>query len=91
MLSRFEQETIINFNKGEDEASVFTYEGTWQRHLEKKMGLKPIYDNGKGGREYLLPKSRIKMPRSPRILSPTAKKQKIEALKKARASLRRQG
>ena len=73
MLSRFEQETIINFNKGEDEASVFTYEGTWQRHLEKKMGLKPIYDNGKGGREYLLPKSRIKMPRSPRKLTAKSK------------------
>jgi hypothetical protein len=26
-------------------------EKTWQRHLEKKLGLKPVMDNGFGGKE----------------------------------------
>jgi hypothetical protein len=62
-LSAYEQETIINFNKAEDIASIFTYEKTWQKHLEGKLGLKPIMDNGFGGKEYELPKSRKNHPR----------------------------
>jgi hypothetical protein len=30
-LNREEQETIINFNKGEKLASIFTYDRRWQR------------------------------------------------------------
>lgn len=74
-LSGYEQETIINFNKAEDIAYIFTYEKTWQQHLEKKLGLKPTRNNGFGGKEYELPKSRIKPPRAPRKLSPSAKKE----------------
>ena len=33
-LTNYEQETIINFNKAEDTAYIFTYEKTWQQHLE---------------------------------------------------------
>jgi len=51
-LSNYEQETIINFNKDEAIARIFTYEKTWQQHLEKRLGLKPIMDNGFGGKEY---------------------------------------
>ena len=69
MLEKFEQETIINFNKGEKTASIFTYEKTWQRHLEKKLGLKPIMVNSFGGKEYEIDKSRIKMPHAKRKLS----------------------
>ena len=69
MLDKFEQETIINFNKGEKTASIFTYEKTWQRHLEKKLGLKPIMVNSFGGKEYEIDKSRIKMPHAKRKLS----------------------
>ncbi len=69
MLEKFEQETIINFNKGEKTASIFTYEKTWQRHLEKKLGLKPIMVNSFGGKEYEIDKSRIKMPHAKRRLS----------------------
>ena len=29
-LSNYEQETIINFNKAEDIAHIFTYEKAWQ-------------------------------------------------------------
>jgi hypothetical protein len=62
-LSSYEQETIISFNKAEDIAHIFTYEKTWQKHLEKKLGLKPVMDNGFGGKEYELPKLRIKPPK----------------------------
>ena len=86
-LSAYEQETIINFNKAEDIASIFTYEKTWQKHLEGKLGLKPVMDNGFGGKEYELPKSRIKPPRAPRKLSDSAKKKLTERLHRNRAHL----
>ena len=79
-LTSYEQETIINFNKEEKIAYIFTYEKTWQKHLEKKLGLKPVMDNGFGGKEYELPKSRIKPPRAPRRLSDSAKKKLAERL-----------
>jgi hypothetical protein len=40
-LSAYEQETIIGFNKAEDIATIFTYEKTWQKHLEGKLGPNP--------------------------------------------------
>jgi len=79
-LTSYEQETIINFNKAEDVAYIFTYEKTWQQHLEKKLGLKPVMDNGFGGKEYEMPKSRIKLPRAPRKLSDSARKKLAERL-----------
>lgn len=33
-LTSYEQETIINFNKAEDIAYIFTYEKTCPKHLE---------------------------------------------------------
>ena len=86
-LSAYEQETTINFNKAEDMASIFTYEKTWQKHLEAKLGLKPVMDNGFGGKEYELPKSRIKPPRAPRRLSDSTKKKLAERLHRNRAHL----
>ena len=79
-LPNDEQETIVNFNKAEDIASIFTYEKTWQRHLEGKLGLKPVMDNGFGGREYELPKKMIKPPRAPRRLSDSTKAKLAERL-----------
>ena len=79
MLSREEQETIICFNKADKEAHIFTYEKTWQSHLEKKLWLKPIYKNSHGGKEYEIPKSRIKMPHAKRTLS-KAHKEKLSAI-----------
>ena len=79
-LTNYEQETIINFNKAEDVAYIFTYEKTWQKHLESRLGLKPVMDNGFGGKEYELPKTRIKPPRAPRRLSDLAKKKLAERL-----------
>ena len=79
-LTNYEQETIINFNKAEDTAYIFTYEKTWQKHFEAKLGLKPVMDNGFGGRSYELLKKMIKPPRVPRKLSDSAKKKLAERL-----------
>ncbi len=79
-LTNYEQETIINFNKAEDIAYIFTYEKTWQQHLERKLGLKPTLDNGLGGREYTIDTKRIKPPRAPRKLSVSAKRKLTERL-----------
>jgi len=79
-LTNYEQETIINFNKCGDIAHIFTYEKTWQKHLEEKLGLKPTDDNGFGGRSYEVPKKMIKPPRAPRRLSDSAKKKLAERL-----------
>ena len=79
-LTNYEQETIINFNKAEDKAHIFTYDKTWQRHIEKKLGFKPTEDNGFGGKAYEIPKKMIKPPRAPRKLSDSAKKKLAERL-----------
>lgn len=57
ILSTYEQETIISFNKAENIASIFTYEKTCQKHLEKNLGLKPVMDNGLGGKDYEIEKN----------------------------------
>ncbi len=79
-LEPFERETIINFNETKDPAYIFTYNKTWQRHLEQRLGLKPVMDNGFSGKEYQIDKKRIPMPRAPRKLSDSAKKKLAERL-----------
>ena len=86
-LSTYEQETVINFNKAEDTAYIFTYEKTWQKHLEGRLGLKPVMDNGFGGKEYELPKTRIKPPRAPKRLSDSTRKKLTERLHRNRDHL----
>ena len=83
-LTSYEQETIINFNKAEDIAYIFTYNKTWQKHLEVKLGLKPVMDNGYGGKTYHISKKRIKPPRVPRKLSPQARAKAAETLHRNR-------
>ena len=72
-LSAYEQETIISFTKAEDIAHIFTYERKWQKHLERKLGLKPLMDNGFGGKEYEIEKKKIRPPRAPVRLSAEAR------------------
>jgi len=84
-LSNLELETIITFNREEKTACIFTYEKTWQKHLEDKLGLKPLYDNGFGGKEYEINKKRIKMPRAPMRLLPETKIKRVKVLAEARA------
>lgn len=83
-LSGYEKETIINFNEAENTASIFTYNRTWIRHLESKLRLRPIMDNGCGGREYVVDKKRIRPPRPPIKLSEKAKAQRSKRLADAR-------
>ena len=85
-LSSYEQETIINFNKAEDVAHIFTYEKTWQQHLEKRLGLKPTMDNGFGGKAYEIPKKRIRPPRAPIKLSADTRAKLAERLRQSRDS-----
>lgn len=73
-LTKFEKETIINFNEGENEAYIFTYNKKWQRHLETVMLLKPEETNDVGGKTYTLPKDRIRLPQPKRKLSDKHKK-----------------
>ncbi len=80
-LSNYEQETIINFNKDEAIAHIFTYEKTWQQHLEKRLGLKPTMDNGFGGKEYEIDKKRIRPPRAPARLSAEARAKLTKRMK----------
>lgn len=88
-LSAYEQETIISFNKEEKTASVFTYEKTWQRHFEQRLGLKPVMDNGFGGREYQLPKDRIRPPRATMRLTGEARKARAQRLSEVRKEQKR--
>jgi len=83
-LSPYERETNINFNEGEDTAHIFTYNKIWQKHLEGKLGLKPVMDNRYGGKEYQISKKRIKPPRAPRKLSAEAKQKLAKQLVVAR-------
>jgi len=72
-LTNYEKETIINFNEADNIASIFTCNKSWQKHLEKRLGLKPTLDNGYGGRGYEIPKKRIRPPRAPVKLSAEAR------------------
>ena len=83
-LTGYERETIINFNEVDAEAHIFTYNKAWQRHLESKLGLKPVMDNGYGGKEYCIDKHRIKPPRAPVRLSERAKRERAKQLTDAR-------
>ena len=80
-LTSYEQETTINFNKAEDTASVFTYDKNWQRHIEKRLSIKPTEDNGFGGRSYEVPKKRIRPPLAPRNLSAESRARLAEKAK----------
>jgi len=80
-LNNYERETIINFNKAEYVDYIFNYEKSWQKHLEGKLGSKPLYNNGFGGRLYEVDKKRIKLPRAPRKLSDSAKEKLAERLR----------
>ncbi len=68
----FEKETIITFNEAEPMATIFTYNRAWQHGL-RALGLKPTMDNGHGGLEFQVAKSRISPPRG-RALAKSTKK-----------------
>jgi len=92
-LSLVEQETIIIFNRFEDEAYVFTYDPVWQRHMES-LGCKQVESNGIGGKEYQIDKHRIPKPRLKRKGKAMSEEQKVivsERFRKARAGRKKVG
>jgi len=82
-LTGYEKETIINFNEAEDTAHIFTYNKAWQRHLEQRLGLKAVMDNGYGGREYEVSKKRIRPPLAAKRLSDQTRRKLAENLARA--------
>ena len=64
-LTLEEQETIINFNNGEDTAHIYTCNKPLMKHMEQLLGIKPtqVYSYA---REYECPKEWIRKPRKPR-------------------------
>jgi len=83
-LTNDEKETLIGFDETSNPAEIFTYNARWQRHLETRLGLKPIMDNGFGGKTYHLPKSRIRLPQAHRTLSVEQRQKLGERLARAR-------
>lgn len=63
---------------------MFTYNKAWQKHLEKKLGLKPTMNNGFGGKEYEVDKKRIRPPRAPVRLSIEARAKLANRLRQSR-------
>lgn len=84
LLSNEEKETLISFDETPADAVIFTYNKRWQKHLEQKLGLKPVLNNGYGGKEYHIAKRRISLPRAPQKLSPEQRKKMGERLQKGR-------
>lgn len=72
-LEAYERETIITFDETTEPAHIFTYNRSWQKHLEQKLGIEPTTDNEFGAREYECPKAWIRKPQKPRQLSEVQK------------------
>ncbi len=64
-LSMFEQETTINYNREEKDATLFTYQKSLIKHM-KKMGAKVEYVNTHGGTSFSFPKNWVRKPLVPR-------------------------
>ena len=66
-LSKYEKETIVNFNEGETEATVYTHNVDLKRSLAEFGGKYPTHcrlkcENEAGGVTYVLEKSRLCTP-----------------------------
>lgn len=85
-LTAYELETVINFNQKESDAYVFTYEKTWQRHIEQRLKIPPYLVNDSGGKSYRIPKHLISKPRAPKNLSIEQRKALGDRLRKTRAT-----
>ena len=82
-LTPTERETIITFNEKEKLAEIYTHNKRWQRRLEK-LSIKPIRDNGYGGKTYQIEKSRIPLPRAKRIVTEAERTRLANQLRRAR-------
>lgn len=87
-LTKYEQETIINFNEEEKTASVFTHNSSLIRRLAEfaeKSSDCSLRRSGEGWAEYQIPKRwvRINMPRQ------YSEEQKQQMAERARQNLLR--
>jgi len=64
-LTMFEQETIINYNREEKFATLFTYQKSLIKHM-KKQGATIDFINDDGGVSFSFPKSWVRKPLTPR-------------------------
>lgn len=79
-LTNEERETTITFDETGADACVFTYNKAWQRRIEQKLGIRPKSNNGFGGKEYQVPKARIRLPQPKRIYSPEQRQKMAKRL-----------
>lgn len=85
-LTKYEQETIINYNNEEKTASIFTYDKSLIRKLDKRlaeMSDMKLIRRGEDFAEYSLPKKWIKVA-LPRQYSDEQRAEMAERMKAAR-------
>lgn len=85
-LTKYEQETIINYNNEEKTASIFTYDKSLIRKLDKRLAEMPdmkLIRRGEDFAEYSLPKKWIKVA-FPRQYSDEQRAEMAERMKTAR-------
>ena len=85
-LTKYEQETIINYNNEEKTASIFTYDKSLIRKLDKRlaeMSDMKLIRRGEDFAEYNLPKKWIKVA-FPRQYSDEQRAEMAERMKAAR-------
>lgn len=85
-LTKYEQETIINYNNEEKTASIFTYDKSLIRKLDKRlteMSDMKLIRRGEDFAEYSLPKKWIKVV-FPRQYSDEQRAEMAERMKAAR-------
>lgn len=85
-LSKYERETIVNFNEGDEFASVYTHNKKLLRKLSEYAENSPdcrLKKVGEGFAEYSIPKRWVKV-RMPRLRT---EEQRREQSERARANL----
>ncbi len=88
-LTKYEQETIINYNNEERAASIFTYDKSLIRKLDKRLADHPdikVLRRVVDWAEYLLPKKWIKVG-FPRQLSDEQRAEMANRMRAARDSV----
>lgn len=91
-LTKYERETILNFNEGDRDASVYTHNRPMMRKLEKLAKDHPgecrLYKTTHDGqaKEFYVPKSWIRIipPRKSVVLTKEQKQQRRELLEQVR-------
>ena len=81
-LSPYERETIINWNQGDVNASVFTYDKSLMRKIDKiRSNNKAVtlLREGNGFREYSLPKNMISIKEQRKYSEETLEKLRRQA------------